>query len=145
MGANELIGTWHLVTAELRSADGDVSYPFGPDAVARLIYTEDGNVSYHIARAERRRFAGGDLLTGTTEEKVAAAESYQSYCGTYEVKGNVLIHHVDVSSFPNWVGTAQVRDYALEGGRLILSSAPFLAQGKLQSARLIWRRARENS
>jgi hypothetical protein len=118
-----------------------VSYPWGPDAAAYLIYTKDGHVSYQVAVANRPNFLASDLFGGTVEEKVAAAETFQSYCGTYELRGDKVVHHVEVSSFPNWVGTDQVRIVDLTGDQLSLSSVPFVIGGALQSAHLFWRRA----
>ena len=38
-----------------------------------------------IPRPNLKTFAAGDLLRGSTEEKVHAAETYVSYCGQYEL------------------------------------------------------------
>ncbi len=73
-----LVGTWQLLSCEIRTADGAVSYPWGPDAVAYWIYTQDGHVSYHASVADRPNFSSSDLFGGTVEEKVAAAGTFQS-------------------------------------------------------------------
>ncbi len=57
----------------------------------------------------RATFAAGDLPSGSRDEKVHAAETYVSYCGRYEFQGAVVIHHVELSFFPNWVGDDQER------------------------------------
>lgn len=91
--------------------------------------------------ANRPRFASGDAGGGTTEERLAAADTYLSYCGRYEVRPDKVIHHVEVSLFPNWIGMDQERFFEFDGDRLSLSTPPFLVSGKQQSARLIWERA----
>jgi hypothetical protein len=53
------------------------------------------------------------------------------------------VHHVEVSLFPNWVGSAQERVYACSGDRLSLSTAPLLQRGSEQRAYLVWERAGE--
>ncbi|GHO87336.1 lipocalin-like domain-containing protein [Dictyobacter formicarum] len=137
----DLIGTWKLVSVELRYSDGDVRYPWGTHAKGHLLYSAEGYMSAVIASAERPLFATEDVLTGSVEEQAQAARSYVSYGGPYELHGNEVTHHVEVSLFPNWVGQAQLRYIeALDNKQLILRSAPILANGKQATGYLIWRR-----
>ncbi len=115
MTTESFVGTWKLLSIESRTADGDISYPLGRDAVGYITYTADGYMSVSMMSDGRRNFADGDMLGGTIEEKLAAAESYLSYCGTYEVREDRVIHHVDVAFFPNHVGTSQERFFQLSG------------------------------
>ena len=141
MTSNPLIGTWRLISWETRSVDGQkIGYPLGKDAVGYIMYNEDGYMFVAIMRPNRMKFAAGDLLGGSTEEKVQAADTYVSYCGQYEFQGDKVIHHVDLSLFPNWVGVDQERLVELRGNRLILSTRPILLGGMLQTAHLIWER-----
>jgi hypothetical protein len=80
------------------------------------------------------------MISGTTEEKLKAIETYIHYCGPYEVKGDKVIHHVEVSLFPNWVGTDQMRFFEFSGNRLTLSTPPFERGGIQHSAVMIWER-----
>jgi hypothetical protein len=128
---------------ETRSIDGrQISYPLGKDVVGYIMYNEDGYMFVAITRPNRAKFAAGDLLGGSTEEKVQAATSYVSYCGRYEFRGDIVIHHVELSLFPNWVGSDQERLVELTGNRLTLSTRPILLEGKQQTAHLIWERVR---
>ena len=138
MSGKPLIGTWKLSSWDTRDDEGDVAYPFGRDAPGYITYTEDGTVSVVITTAGRFPFASGDLLGGTTEEKAAAAETCVAYCGTYEIKGDRVFHHVEVSSFPNWAGSAQERIFERNGDRLLLRSLPYLLGGRQQTAYLLW-------
>jgi hypothetical protein len=140
MTANPLIGTWRLVSCETIAADDSVAYPFGREAVGLLVYTEDGSMSVAIMRHDREPFAAGDLLGGSADEKRRAAESYLSYSGRYEVRGDSVVHHVELSLFPNWTGQDQVRAVELSGDRLTLEAPPFLLDGLERRARLIWQR-----
>ena len=140
MTSNPLIGTWRLISWENRSADGRISYPVGKDAVGYIMYNPDGYMSVAIMRSERITFAGGDLFGGSTQEKVQAAETYVTYCGRYEFRGETVIHHVDLSLFPNWVGVDQERLVELRGDKLTLSTHPILLEGMQRSAHLIWER-----
>jgi hypothetical protein len=140
MPSNPLIGTWRLLSWENRGIDGQVSYPFGQDAVGYIMYQQDGYMFVAIMRPHRAPFTVGDLLRGSTAEKVAAAESYVSYCGRYEFQGDKVIHHIELSLFPNWVGSDQERFVELTGDRLVLSTRPMVLDGKQQTAHLVWER-----
>jgi hypothetical protein len=140
MTSNPLIGTWRLISWENRDADGQISYPLGNDAMGYIMYTQDGYMFVAIMRADRGRFDAGDLLSGSTEEKAQAAGTYVSYCGRYEFRGDTVVHHVELSLFPNWVGGDQERLVKVTGDRLTLSTRPILLGGIQRSARLVWKR-----
>lgn len=55
--------------------------------------------------------------------------------------GCVVIHHVQVSLVPNWIGGPQRRVASLNGRQLTLATAePVVTLGKLRHASLLWRR-----
>jgi hypothetical protein len=135
-----LVGAWRLLSWENRAADGQITYPMGADALGYLLYTADGRFSVTISRRGRAGFAAGDLLSGTTEEQARAVEGFVAYAGRYSFHGDRVIHHVELSLFPNWVGTDQERWVELAGGRLILSASPLLLAGRQQVPRLVWER-----
>jgi hypothetical protein len=135
-----LVGAWRLVSWENQAADGQVTYPMGADALGYVLYTADGRFSVTISRAGRTGFAAGDLLSGTAEEQARAVEGFVAYAGRYSFDGNHVVHHVDLSLFPNWVGTDQERWVELAGDRLTLSASPLLLAGKQQVPRLVWER-----
>ena len=97
-------------------------------------------MSVNFMASERKKFASSDPQRGTVEEKNAAMDTFFSYCGRYEVQDDKVIHHIEVSVFPNWTGMKQERIYSLEGDRLTLSTPPFLVGGIEQTAHLIWER-----
>ena len=141
MRQHSVIGTWRLVSYEARAADGAVSYPLGRDAIGYITYTDDGRMSVAMMSAGRTGYASSDLRGGTVEEKLAAAETYISYCGSYEVQGDVVVHHVEVAFFPNRVGTSQRRTFEISGDTLRLSTPPMLIAGVEQTGHLLWKRA----
>jgi hypothetical protein len=94
-------------------------------------------------RASRANYASGDLSGGTPEERLAAMDSYSSYCGTYEVKGNKVIHHIELSLFPNWSGVDQERFFEFSSeDRLTLSTRPMAAGGEELTLHANWQRVR---
>jgi hypothetical protein len=140
MTQNRFIGTWRLVSAEVRITDGQISYPWGQDALGYLMYNKDGYMMVAIMSGNRPNFASSDFSGGSIEEKAAAIDTYLSYGGKYEVKRDRVIHHIEVSSYPNWTGLDQERIFEFVGDRLELQSLPILFRGKQQTAHLFWQR-----
>jgi hypothetical protein len=140
MARNPFVGVWRLVSIELRSEDGRVTYPYGRDAVGYIMYSEEGYMSVAFMNANRPKFASGDIFGGSTEEKAAAAGTYVSYCGRYEIQGDKVVHSIEVSFFPNWTGIKQERIFEFDGDRLLLSTPPTLVGGKQQTGHIIWKR-----
>ncbi len=140
---NPLVGTWRLVSWKNRGVgDGGVSHPLGEDAVGYIMYSPDGHMSVAISRPDRARFAAGDLLGGSAEERAQAAETYVSYCGRYEFRGETVVHFVELSLFPDWVGAEQERLVEVSGDRLVLGTRPMVLGGVQRTAHLIWERVR---
>ena len=136
-----VVGTWRLELWETRTADGDVRHPLGRDAVGYLTYTPDGYVFVAMMRAGRPPYETSDLLGGTTAERAEAAAGYVTYCGRYALRDGRVIHRIELSLFPNWVGLDQVRFAELDGDTLTITTAPIAIRGTTTN-RLVWRRAR---
>jgi hypothetical protein len=142
---DRLVGTWNLVSWELRLKTGAVRHPLGEHAVGRLVYTADGYMMVSLMRSGRAAFASPGLFEGSAAEKASAAESYASYSGRYELLHDRVLHHVDLSLFPNWIGTVQERLMKFDEGRLVLYTEPFTKDGEEQIACLVWERPRPST
>ncbi|MBA2555855.1 MAG: lipocalin-like domain-containing protein [Chloroflexi bacterium] len=134
-GAGALLGTWRLRSWKSIADAGDVRLPLGEDPEGMLIYTADGAMLTVMARRGRPRLSSDDLLAGSPEERIAAAESFVAYGGRFSYDGRYVIHHVDLSLFPNFVGTDQRRDVEFDvgGDRLTLSAAPMMVRGEIRA------------
>jgi hypothetical protein len=137
---NQLAGTWQLISYKVQDTTGQVSYPYGQDAIGYLIYTHDGFMSATLMSSSRPRFAAADPTGGSLEERAVATQTYLAYCGKYETQGNQIIHHIEASLFPNWVGIDQKRFFEFEDNKLTLKTPPLLVGGKEQVASLTWER-----
>lgn len=144
MNPDPLVGTWRLVSWENSGADGLISRPLGEEAIGYITYTRDGYVFVAIMRPGRAKFAAEDLFGGSAEEYARDAGTYVSYCGRYEFRGDSVVHRVELSLFPNWVGVEQERLVDLSGDRLTLSTRPMLLGGTRRTARLVWERVRSS-
>lgn len=139
------VGTWRLLSMETHTDSGRIVYPLGPDARGVVIYSEAGYMNVSIMAGERPFFSSdaGIGQRGTTAELVGAMKSYLSYAGPFEVLDDRVVHHVEISLFPNWIGTDQTRYYRFVDRRLYLSTEPLAADGVLsgRGALLSWERA----
>jgi hypothetical protein len=104
---------------------------------------EGGDKSYfHGCHAARPAKLLDERLTrGYARRKVAIREHVWSLPWTVRVRDGRVIHHVEVSLFPNWRGTDQERFVDVDGDRLTITTAP-LQIGGTTSSRLAWERAR---
>jgi hypothetical protein len=137
----EFVGTWRLVSYEARDSKGQLQYPMGEDVSGQLVYDSTGNMSAHVMRNDRPRFAANDPIRGTDAEIRAAFQGYTSYFGTYTIDTTkqTVTHHVRGASYPNWVASDQLRHYRIDGTRLSLS-APIVVDGKTFEFVLHWQR-----
>jgi hypothetical protein len=140
MKAKDIVGTWQLVSYSCKDESGNISYPLGENAVGYIMYTNDGYMSVSMASKNRPKRSSGDLTGGTKEEKIAEAETYITYCGTYEFYEDRVVHNIEMALFPNRVGSSQVRYYRIKGSRIILTTPPISIDNKPQVCTVIWER-----
>jgi hypothetical protein len=122
MSVPKIVGRWSLQSWVTRSESGALDNPFGEQAEGSLVYTEGGWVSLHLAASDRpRQPASLQGASGTTAERVAAYSSYVAYFGIYHVEGDIVVHRVMNSLYPNWVGTELRRTFTLSASSLVLA------------------------
>ncbi|HKC03068.1 MAG TPA: lipocalin-like domain-containing protein [Sphingomicrobium sp.] len=130
-GATRLVGTWRLVAAAQRMADGTERPDPNVGAKARgyIIYTQTGQICAMLANTERRPWGLADRPTGV--EAAAIPANMVAYCGSYSVDeaGGFVVHHVELDISPNRTGTDRKRFFTVSGDRLVLRPAPPLPEG----------------
>jgi hypothetical protein len=140
--SEQFIGRWKLKSIEVHR--GDQVIPDTRPLVGFILYLKDGYMSVQMMVKERGLFASNYPLNGTPKEYVDAGKTYLGYSGTYEIQRHTVIHTVEMSSFPNYVGTQLIRDYKFEGDRLTLSVPPRIVDGQPQTTHLVWEKVSEN-
>ncbi len=140
MSKERLIGAWRLERWTTQYEDGRLIYPMGEDATGFLLYTPDNYMSAFLSRGQRPAFTTGEQLTATAEEKIRGWDSYFSYCGSFSVEGDRVIHRVETCQYPNWVGQVQDRTLRFEGDRLHLLTPAQKTRRGLQTSAVVWRR-----
>lgn len=73
-----------------------------------------------FSASDRPKFATDDVFSVTVEERAAAAAGYASFGDPCEITDKTISVQVEHSSFPNWVGSKQVRLYEVDGNKLTL-------------------------
>ena len=139
VSSRDFVGAWRLVSIDTRKEDGSLHR--SGKRTGYIIYSADGFMSVAFMKEGRPEFASGDIRGGTVEEKIEAFDGYISYSGRYEVKEGMVIHKIEVSLFPNWIGEKQERYYEFNGDRLTLSTPLQLVGGLQLSSHLVWERA----
>jgi hypothetical protein len=134
-----LIGTWKLLSWDEYASDGTVTHPLGVDAVGYLAYTAEGYVFVQMMRSGRGHFSAGDAL-GVTVREISQTLGFAAYGGTYEIRDDVVVHHVELSPFPNWPDGELIRRVECDGDRLILTTPSRVVDGGSQFSRLTWER-----
>jgi hypothetical protein len=136
-----IVGTWRLVSATQRMADGTERPDpnVGANAQGYIIYTQTGQVCALLGNSARARWVTGDRPTEA--EAMAIPENMVAYCGTYTVDeaGGFVLHHVELDLSPNRAGTDRKRFFTISGNRLVLRPAPPLPKG-VQDWTVTWLR-----
>ncbi|MEB3340710.1 lipocalin-like domain-containing protein [Okeania sp.] len=137
-----LVGTWKLVDFYTVNAQEKVSYPFGENPTGYLVYTENGYMSVSIMTTNRpllglsveemqdlKNAKLGLELIGNLGKYLkaslryfSAGRNYLSYSGTYQIRGNSVIHNLEVSLVPDWIGLDFERNVKFSEGQIILTN-----------------------
>lgn len=132
------VGTWKLKSMTKKSSDGQMSKPFSEHPLGYISYTQDGFMHAILMKS------GRDLIGMPPEELsdavskkrlfmsikyikagiryLKAMTSFVSYCGTYEIRGNTVVHHVKAAMVPDWIGTDLERNFVFSENTLTLTA-----------------------
>ncbi|WP_269792866.1 lipocalin-like domain-containing protein [Stenotrophomonas sp. Iso1] len=107
-----LQGVWTLVAADKVLQTGETTRDYGERPKGRLMVDVMGRYSLQIFKSERVRFASGNKSDGSADEMRSVVMGSSTHYGT------MTIDDIEGSSFPNWEGTIQRRQYTLDGREL---------------------------
>jgi Lipocalin-like domain len=134
-----LIGAWALETFVIDEHGRSPKPRFGENPVGYLIYTADGRMSATLMGIHRAPLPAPDGSSSSRQDVTESLANFLSYAGRFEIRGDHVFHHVEVSVFTNLVGTTLERQFALDGNTLTIRTLPPEIWGS--SNRLVWRRA----
>lgn len=115
---NRLIGVWKLRSCLRTYKDGRTEHPFGEKPIGRIEYDKAGRMSALLMRPGRP-----STLPPGTELDNDAVTGFVAYFGTFDIDEATqsVIHHVQASLAPSWVGTNLKRHFRFDADRLILT------------------------
>jgi hypothetical protein len=132
LGQQSLVGAYKLVS-QVVEVGGTPTETLGKAPNGYLVLTATRAVAFYTG--DKRKF-------GTSgAEKAALFDTLVGYAGTYRVEGGKLVIRVDTSWVENWNGKDQIRNWALSGNRLTLTSDPMpfaRDPSKTSVVRAIW-------
>jgi Lipocalin-like domain len=108
----QLVGTWDFIIAEITTADGKKTLPFGDKPKGMIIFTADGHFSQVHVSSGLPRVASRDRLAGTPEDNTAIVRGSLALFGTYTVneEKKTVTFNIVASTFPNLEGVSQTRN-----------------------------------
>jgi hypothetical protein len=130
--ADQIVGTWNFVVAEITAPDGKKSFPFGETPKGILIFTADGRFAQIHVASDVPKIASNNRLTGTPEEYAAIMRRSLSAFGTYAVDeaNKTVTYHIASASYPNWEGEAQTRTIEKLTADEFVNTNPGVAGGR---------------
>jgi hypothetical protein len=138
----DLVGTWKLVSATETTKKGEVRAAYGWENEGLLTYTADGRMMSITTKRGRKPLSVSDNVGAPAEERAEAFATMTAYAGSYTLKGDKVIHHIEVSSMPNAVNTDQVRLITnLKGNSLSLRILTMVNAGpQIAYREFVWER-----
>jgi len=139
--ASGLVGAWNLVAITVEQ-DGKVAEPYGPAPKGIMMIESNGRFSITIVRVGLPKFASNNRTKGTAEEYQAVVQGSLAYFGSYTVRDadRTIDVHIDASTYPNFDGSNQKRQFTLAGDELTLTNAA--PSGGGGAAKQVWKRIR---
>jgi hypothetical protein len=134
-----LQGAWTLVAADKVLPDGKTVRDYGESPRGRLVVDAKGRYSLQIFKSERVHFASDSKADGSVDEFRSAVMGSSTHYGsmTFDEQAGVLVFSIEGSSFPNWEGTVQRRQYKLDRAELRYK-VPARADGSIPVS--VWHR-----
>ncbi|MBN9475821.1 MAG: hypothetical protein ABS43_04575 [Bordetella sp. SCN 67-23] len=136
-----LLGTWYLREAYAVGPQGQRLFDvYGPRPSGIIQYGADGRMMALITHDGRQRISGLDRQDASERESAVAYKSSIGYAGSYSFDGDWIVHRIDVSTYPNWVGARLRREFRLGDGVVELLTAPQPQNGVETVIKLVWQR-----
>jgi hypothetical protein len=133
-----LVGSWRLVSVEATFTDtGERAATFGPKPNGRMVLTPAGRIMFLITRSERQPPASDAARATMFNETIA-------YSGQVRVQSpGSFVTKVEVSLFPEEIGTEKLRLFAIDGDRLVITrpeQTSRVTKGRRAVSNLVWQR-----
>lgn len=140
---DKFVANWQLVEMYSIDENSNKIHPYG-ETKGLLTYTNDNIMSAQIGKIKRNLFEDNDYRKGQKDEIEIAFNGFISYFGTYSIneKQSYILHNVQMSLFPNWIGQKVKRIYEFQDNYniLILKAPQLIYDGVERTPTLVWSR-----
>ncbi len=135
-----LAGSWRLISVSATFPDtGEQRATFGDNPTGRMVMTPSGRIMFLITKSHRHPPVDDAAKGALFNETIA-------YSGTVRLDGpGAFVTTVEMSLFPEEVGTEKRRLFTLDGDRLIITrpeQTSRMTKGRPMISTLIWTRER---
>lgn len=140
-----LCGTYRLVSSKRKIlATGEIVDTYGKSPTGYIMYGADGRMLALIVFDNRVK--PESIASISPDQRALLFGSMLAYGGTYELKGDRVEHHLDISWNEVWTGTTLVRYVKRDGDRLVLTThpGPFSSDGEMSEIMLVWEKLHAN-
>jgi hypothetical protein len=134
-----VVGAWSLVSFDVDEGKATAQPRFGPAPVGYLIYSADARMAAVLAGTHRPELRSPSGLSSSETHRTEALQNLLAYAGRYEIHGDHVFHHVEVSVFTDLMGKTLERQFKLVGDTLTIRTLPPEIWGT--SNVLVWKRA----
>jgi hypothetical protein len=120
----ELVGTWTIVSITVEK-DGKTTDLYGPNPQGRRIIDADGHGFFIVTSGDLPKFASNNRAAGTPEENKAVVQGSIAFFGTVTANeaDKTYTQHIEVCTFPNWIGVERKSTYTINGDELIATTS----------------------
>jgi hypothetical protein len=138
MSDNRFVGTWKLKSVVKKSSAGLVSKPFADYPLGYISYMPDGFMHAILMKSGRNPIGmpPEELSDAASTKKLftswryikagirylKAMTSFVSYCGTYEIREDTVVHQAKAATVPDWIGTDLSRKFVFGENTLTLTA-----------------------
>jgi hypothetical protein len=137
--ASGVVGAWSLVSFDVDEGKGRERPRFGHAPVGYLIYSADARMAAVLSGIHRPHCSAPSPSAPSPAQCSESLHNFLAYAGRYEIKGDRVFHHVEVSVFTNLMGTTLERQFSIAGDTLTIRTLPPEIWGS--SNVLVWKRA----
>jgi Lipocalin-like domain len=147
--ADQLIGSWSLVSRQTTLADGKVISDPGLSANPKgvLIYDRSGHVAAQLSRPGRTvsmltSECGEVAKIKGTNDTAQTVIGYDAYFGTYtlDIEKGIVTHHLEGAIFPDDVSKSIARHFTISGDTLTITFGTTMRDGTPITRTLVWAR-----
>jgi hypothetical protein len=133
-----LVGSWRLVSVEATFTDtGERAATFGQEPNGRMVLTQAGRIMFLITKSDPQPPTCDAARATLFNETIAYSGQVRTH------NPGQFVTTVEISLFPEEIGTEKLRHFAIDGDRLVITrpeQTSRVSQGRQVVSKLIWQR-----